>query len=239
MSREIDSFGDLGDGHPGVEQLLNAAHPLDVGDRLALIVFHDLLGNPLNRLGLLVVVSNVPHVDRDGGQPALARGQGAPLTGAYPHHAVGAAHRDDRVHHAVLFDAGHEIGVEGGVVANIGFQRQHMGIEVFQCALVRLLGLLGGAGVLGLVGVVLLGLKVRGECRAPDQHRSGCLVYVANGSVSYTWRILGRSAIEGRWATTMRFFAGPTLLVIDENWATYRFRPRPLRRCFRLSRNAI
>jgi len=25
-----------------------------------------------------------------------------------------------------------------------------------------------------------------------------------------------RSAIEGRWATTMRFFAGPTLLVIDE-----------------------
>jgi len=26
----------------------------------------------------------------------------------------------------------------------------------------------------------------------------------------------GRAAIEGRWATTMRFFAGPTLLVIDE-----------------------
>ncbi len=25
-----------------------------------------------------------------------------------------------------------------------------------------------------------------------------------------------RSAIEGRWATTMRFYAGPTLLVIDE-----------------------
>ncbi|RIK14386.1 MAG: AAA family ATPase [Acidobacteria bacterium] len=25
-----------------------------------------------------------------------------------------------------------------------------------------------------------------------------------------------RAAIEGRWATTMRFFAGPTLLVIDE-----------------------
>ena len=24
-----------------------------------------------------------------------------------------------------------------------------------------------------------------------------------------------RAAIEGRWATTMRFFAGPTLLVID------------------------
>ena len=25
-----------------------------------------------------------------------------------------------------------------------------------------------------------------------------------------------RAAIEGRWPTTMRFFAGPTLLVIDE-----------------------
>ena len=25
-----------------------------------------------------------------------------------------------------------------------------------------------------------------------------------------------RAAIEGRWTTTMRFFAGPTLLVIDE-----------------------
>ncbi|WP_460870781.1 IS21-like element helper ATPase IstB, partial [Nocardioides pakistanensis] len=25
-----------------------------------------------------------------------------------------------------------------------------------------------------------------------------------------------RAAIEGRWATTMRFFAGPTLLIIDE-----------------------
>jgi DNA replication protein DnaC len=25
-----------------------------------------------------------------------------------------------------------------------------------------------------------------------------------------------RAAIEGRWATTMRFFAGPRLLVIDE-----------------------
>ncbi len=25
-----------------------------------------------------------------------------------------------------------------------------------------------------------------------------------------------RAAIEGRWATTMRFFAGPTLLLIDE-----------------------
>lgn len=25
-----------------------------------------------------------------------------------------------------------------------------------------------------------------------------------------------RAAIEGRWATTIRFFAGPTLLVIDE-----------------------
>ncbi|MXO40738.1 AAA family ATPase, partial [Mycobacterium kansasii] len=25
-----------------------------------------------------------------------------------------------------------------------------------------------------------------------------------------------RAAIQGRWATTMRFFAGPTLLVIDE-----------------------
>jgi DNA replication protein DnaC len=25
-----------------------------------------------------------------------------------------------------------------------------------------------------------------------------------------------RAAIEGRWATTMRFYAGPTLLAIDE-----------------------
>ena len=112
MSREIDSvLATLVTGTPGVEHLLNAAHPLGVGERLALIVLHDLLGNPLNHLGLLVAVSDLPHVDRDGGQAGLTRGQGAALTGAYPHHAVAAAYRDDRVHHAVLFDAGHEIGV--------------------------------------------------------------------------------------------------------------------------------
>jgi hypothetical protein len=30
------------------------------------------------------------------------------------------------------------------------------------------------------------------------------------------WRRCHRAAIEGRWATTMRFFAGPGVLVIDE-----------------------
>ena len=47
-----------------------------------------------------------------------------------------------------------------------------------------------------------------------------------------------RAAIEGRWATTMRFYAGPTLLVIDENLATSRCPPRPLPRCSRSSHNA-
>ena len=46
-----------------------------------------------------------------------------------------------------------------------------------------------------------------------------------------------RAAIKGRWATTMRFFAGPTLLVIDE-LATYRFPARPPPRCFRSSPSA-
>ncbi len=47
-----------------------------------------------------------------------------------------------------------------------------------------------------------------------------------------------RAAIEGRWATTMRFYAGPTLLVIDE----LGYLPLPgeaASALFRLSRNAI
>lgn len=47
-----------------------------------------------------------------------------------------------------------------------------------------------------------------------------------------------RAAIEGRWATTIRFNAGPTLLVIDE----LGYLPLPAGRpqhCFRLSPNAI
>lgn len=47
-----------------------------------------------------------------------------------------------------------------------------------------------------------------------------------------------RAAIEGRWATTMRFYAGPTLLVIDE-LGYLPCPPKPLQHCFRLSRNAI
>ena len=35
-----------------------------------------------------------------------------------------------------------------------------------------------------------------------------------------------RAALEGRWATTMRFFAGPKLLVIDE-FAHARHNPDP------------
>ena len=47
-----------------------------------------------------------------------------------------------------------------------------------------------------------------------------------------------RAAMEGRWATTVRFYAGPTLLVIA-NSDTYHCPPKPLRRCFKLSPNAI
>jgi DNA replication protein DnaC len=47
-----------------------------------------------------------------------------------------------------------------------------------------------------------------------------------------------RAAIEGRWATTMRFFAGPPCW-LSTNSATCRCPPRPLRRCFRLSPNGI
>ena len=41
-----------------------------------------------------------------------------------------------------------------------------------------------------------------------------------------------RAAIEGRWATTMRFFAGPRLLIIDEV-GYLPCRPRAPRRCSR------
>jgi DNA replication protein DnaC len=46
-----------------------------------------------------------------------------------------------------------------------------------------------------------------------------------------------RAAIEGRWAYTMRFFAGPTLLVIDER-ATCRCPPKPRPPCSRSSPSA-
>ena len=36
------------------------------------------------------------------------------------------------------------------------------------------------------------------------------------GVAAFLFARCHRAAIEGRWATTMRFFAGPTLLVIDE-----------------------
>ena len=47
-----------------------------------------------------------------------------------------------------------------------------------------------------------------------------------------------RAAIEGRWATTMRFYAGPTLLAIESS-GTCRCPPKPPQRCFRLSPNDI
>ncbi len=47
-----------------------------------------------------------------------------------------------------------------------------------------------------------------------------------------------RAALEGRWATTMRFYAGPTLLVIDE--LGYLLLPgEAASALFRLSRNGI
>ena len=46
-----------------------------------------------------------------------------------------------------------------------------------------------------------------------------------------------RAAIEGKWDTMMRSFAGPTLLVIDE-LGYLRLRPRPRQRCFRSSTSA-
>ncbi|QUR68151.1 helix-turn-helix domain-containing protein [Mycobacterium spongiae] len=47
-----------------------------------------------------------------------------------------------------------------------------------------------------------------------------------------------RAAIEGRWASTTRFYAGPTALVIA-NWGICRCRPRWPQHCFRLSTNDI
>ena len=47
-----------------------------------------------------------------------------------------------------------------------------------------------------------------------------------------------RAAIEGPWATTMGFYAGPTLLAIDE-LGNCRCPTRRLPRCFRLSPNDI
>jgi hypothetical protein len=65
---------------PGIDHLLNAACPLGIRERLALVVFDDLLGDALGHLGLLVSAAGGTDVDRDRVQPGLARGHCTALT---------------------------------------------------------------------------------------------------------------------------------------------------------------
>ena len=53
--------------------------------------------------------------------------RGASLSGAYAHHAVLSAHGGDRDQHSVFFDAGHELGGQGRVVAHVHVEHQVMG----------------------------------------------------------------------------------------------------------------
>ena len=53
--------------------------------------------------------------------------RGASLSGAYAHHAVLSAHGGDRDQHSVFFDAGHELGGRGRVVAHVHVEHQVMG----------------------------------------------------------------------------------------------------------------
>jgi hypothetical protein len=112
------NLGDLGGRCSGVEHLLKVLHPLGIGERPALVVFHDLLGDAFDHLGLLVAAAGGTHIDRHGGQPGLTRRDGAALTGA-PNGAVVVAHRRDRHQHPVFLHAGQELGVHGGGVANV------------------------------------------------------------------------------------------------------------------------
>lgn len=66
--------------HSGVEHLLNALGALRSGELSALVVFHDLLSDPLDQLGGVIALAGQPDVDRHGGQVGLAGGKGAALS---------------------------------------------------------------------------------------------------------------------------------------------------------------
>jgi hypothetical protein len=78
------NLGDLGHRHPGVEQLLDSTGALSLGQFPALVVFHDLLGHPLDQI---VARCQWSHVDRHGpGQRPARRECGAvrPVRGSAP-----------------------------------------------------------------------------------------------------------------------------------------------------------
>ncbi len=68
--------------------------------------------------------------DRNGVAARFDRGEGAPVTEPHPQASVGGTHRDDRDEDAVLLDAGDEVLVEAGVVADVDVHEQARRIDV-------------------------------------------------------------------------------------------------------------
>jgi hypothetical protein len=146
------NFGDLGDRHPCVDHLLDTARPLDVGELPALVVLNDLLSNTFDQLGRFVACGDGPDIHRNGSESGFARGEGSALACARAELSILAADGGDRGYHTVLLDAGYELGVEVGLVANVGVQDERVRVEVFQRAdrlAGAVVGNLGGGGGVG------------------------------------------------------------------------------------------
>jgi len=123
-------LGDLGGRHARVEHLLDGAGALPVGQVLAPVVGDHLLDDPLDRRGVGVSIVGRDDVDRDAGQPDLARSEGSALTLADQGAALGVADRDDRDDDAVLAQARQELLVQLHLVADVVFELQGLRVDV-------------------------------------------------------------------------------------------------------------
>lgn len=112
------ALGDLGRRDAGQQHLGDAVGALGVGQRGALVVGDDLVGDAFGGRGLVIGALLVEDVHRDGVQFCLARGQGAPLSVAHFDARLGA-HGGDGLQDTVFTHAGQEPRVQRGVIAHV------------------------------------------------------------------------------------------------------------------------
>ena len=84
----------------------------------------------MDRRGVGVGVVGRDDVDRDAGQPDLARSEGSALALADQGAAFGVADRDDRDDDAVLAQARQEFLVQLYLVADVVFELQGLRVDV-------------------------------------------------------------------------------------------------------------
>lgn len=131
---EVQCFGDFGGGEAEVEHLRHGVDALFSGEVGAVFVGDELVSDPADRAGGVVILGVGGDVHGDGGETRVAGGKGAALTVAHGEGAVRAADCADRLQHTVCGDRSNEVGGEGGVGADVGLQVNGVGVEVDEFA---------------------------------------------------------------------------------------------------------